>query len=241
MTGWTIPLKQQREYLEACERCGTDDQEFRTFRTKPPIHAICGHIGFSDGQEYLDALVKESRIPLWAMNSIVDIDCLGEPVRCTFGNIAVSPTAFRYLYVVSGLLSLPRELSPLSIIELGGGYGGLAAIAYKFMDIDDYSIVDFHEVGLLQRAYLKRCDIVVKTIRSETFECHLKESYDLFISNYAFDELTEESQERYMEIVKRCRHGYVTVNQGKNKLRELLPCTETYIEPGECHPEVMRW
>ena len=243
MTGWILPHETQKGYLEACQRAATDDESFSEFRSKPPLLSIWGHIQGDEGQEYFDAIIAEGHIARWAMDEIVEMNNIGSPHVFSCDGMILSPTAFRYLYVVSGLMSLPKQSAPLSIIEVGGGYGGLAATAKKFLDVEDYTIVDFHEAGLLQQRYLRECDIDdVTTLRAETFECHLKDKYDVFISNYSLDEFNEPTQERYIQhVVSRCRHGYVTVNIDKDRLRDLLPCTDSYPEPGNCHPEVMRW
>ncbi len=241
MTGWVVPIEHQKEYLAACEQAATDDSLFKSFRQHPALHRVWGHIHRQDGQDYLDAILKAGFIPKWSMMDLVEMNDIGNPTTENFDGVTVSPTMFRYLYVISELIDL-RLSAPLSVIEVGGGYGGLAATAFKFLDIEDYTIIDFHETCMLQNRFLNECDVKnVTTLRSETFECHLNDRYDLFISNYAFDEFSNETQDRYMRVVNRCSHGYVTVARNKDRVRNMLPTTRQYPEPWHCHPEVMRW
>jgi len=142
MTGWILTYEKQKEYLKTCELAATDDDYFSIFRSKSPLLEIWGHIVASEGLEYFDAIVKEGRIARWEMDEIVEINNIGSPTVFTCDGMTLSPTAFRYLYVVSGLMGLPKQSEPLSVIEVGGGYGGLAATAKKFLDIEDYTIVD---------------------------------------------------------------------------------------------------
>ena len=100
-------------------------------------------------------------------------------------------------------------LDGLRIVEIGGGYGGLAMLINKCRPAC-YHIIDLPEVCELQRRYLAGSQV-------ECFTEPTGQDYDLVISNYALSEIPD--NKLYIdEVLRRSKHGYITCNTDLVKL-----------------------
>jgi len=79
-----------------------------------------------------------------------------------------------------------------SIVELGGGYGNMARLAYKLGFQGRYNIIDLPEFALLQDYYLSHHDITAQ--HSPYTEC------DLFIATWSLSEIPLEQRKPYEHI-----------------------------------------
>lgn len=121
--------------------------------------------------------------------------------------IVTSPSNLRYIYHSLLILKYIKEssLDNLNIIEIGGGYGGLAffinKLAYIFdIKICSYTIFDLLEASNLQTKYLDALKIDnTKCYQINNFENLKKDSF--LISNYAFSEISLELQKEYTEKI----------------------------------------
>lgn len=64
-----------------------------------------------------------------------------------------------YLYIINNYLNIfiPNEITHL--IEVGGGYGNLARLCRSYGYCGKYSIIDFPEMNVIQKTYLKHNSI----------------------------------------------------------------------------------
>lgn len=120
------------------------------------------HVQEHVGREYAKALARE---PDWgAIRTIChDNDRLGNAEKFfiyPFG--MVSPTTLRYLHHAVLVLKRLKTAghSKVSIVEIGGGYGGLAYVfrrlaAHREVEVLSYTIIDLPEPRRLQQAYLQ--------------------------------------------------------------------------------------
>lgn len=74
-----------------------------------------------------------------------------------------------------------------SIIEFGGGYGGMCNLIRKMGFTGDYTIYDFQELNLLQKYYLEKEEKMEKTILTDNFSVFDKK-YDLLIATWSLSE-----------------------------------------------------
>lgn len=125
------------------------------------------------------------------------------------------------------------------IVEIGGGYGGLAAVVAA--ECDAYEIVDLPEARRLQNAYLARQEIQLTTVGGP---------FDLLVSCYAFSELVPEVQREYAAAyLARADAGYMICNflggsLSPAQLLALAPKGARYeAERPQSHPDnlVMIW
>ena len=121
-------------------------------------------------------------------------------------NRTFSPTTLRYIHVLSELDKV-FDLSKIkSIGEIGGGYGGQAAVLLRFLRGPvDYHIFDLPEPKALAIRFLSRLGYEL------SFQKHAE--LDLLISNYAFSELNSSVQQAYFDdVVVKARQVYMVYN-----------------------------
>jgi len=144
-------------------------------------------------------------------------DSVGAPPKCKIGDVTASATAVRQLYyLIKALLLCPTM--PKSIIEFGGGFGCLAALAIEITGCARYTIYDLPHVGELQRQYLDNTGVnrVYDTFCPCDSELPIS-NYDLAISTWAFNELDIETAELYKPLIQASSHGFVAGHWIGNK------------------------
>lgn len=248
---WRVNQFHKRGWLSACEACATNDHLFAEFRRNSqiiPIVASEQHDPVLDHRRahayYQLVMEAASNMPKWG--AIHTMDRIGGPLWWKFDDHLISREMLRYLHTYQDIAKRLTITPQPRIIELGGGFGGQAAIfnwaATNLNTLVDYTIVDYHEVGLLQKRYCKECLFSPTLLTTENFDCKMLPEYDLFISNYALDELPEWQQRHYLQIAERCRQGYITANCEPERLFGLFPVREqTQEHPSIGSATVMWW
>ena len=98
-----------------------------------------------------------------------------------------------------------------SIVEIGGGYGGLCKVMSSFVKFDQFLLIDLEECNLLSRRYLSHFNL--PTFSHTPEEIEVEENFDLFISNYALSECNRETQLMYIDkFVKISNKFYIKHN-----------------------------
>lgn len=151
-------------------------------------------------------------------------DLYGKTIKYLYNDFTeCSPTNLRYILNSFQILKYinSNNLSNLNIIEIGGGYGGLAFYILKISPIFDievktYSIFDLFEASQLQKRYLH-------ALKVNNFQClqidnHQNlETNSFLISNFAYSEIPSELQKQYTEKIINpfTSHGFLTWNHSK--------------------------
>jgi len=177
---------------------------------------ILEHLGYKEGKEYLERIEylisKEDAVRLVALN--VANDLFGSPITFNYRDYGyVSPTTLRYISTALEIANHFEVSSSTSIVEIGCGYGGQAAVVSRTFGVKDYTFFDLPQVLDLINRYLQVIEpgLVVKR---GNFGQKTK-SWDLAISNYAFSELSRDLQLNYLEeILTKCKSGFMTMNSG---------------------------
>ena len=152
-------------------------------------------------------------------------DRYGMPITMSFDEFGVtcSTSNFRYLYHALLVLSdIQRDGRPVVVVELGGGYGGLAlyvqALQHHFDDlIQRYIIIDLPEAAALVEAHCRAIELpvaVVNGLDSESIDVTLPQVGPLFfVSCYGFAEFDVATQAWYEDqVIRRCEHGFLAWN-----------------------------
>jgi putative sugar O-methyltransferase len=134
-----------------------------------------------------------------------------------------SPNVYKYLYELMELRSSFGDpegfLKSWNILEVGGGYGGLATTVGHFYGdvVGDYNVVDLAPVCKLQRKYL---DAIGSSI-TDKFKCIPStergalegKDIDLFISFFSISEQKKEVVDFYFkEYASKSKRGYLQLN-----------------------------
>ena len=219
------------------------NQPLTTFKAAPEYQYMLEHTNEAAGLRYLELLQRHS---ILTNDEILEFcawnDSLGgsNTIQTSIGS--VTPSSLRYLYHAHLSLThlskvnthaISSSEAPIEhLVEIGGGYGGLAlAIGYlstrmnrgESWKIKTYNIVDLPNIIKLQRKYIDSVlamksdtqpfpfPIVVHS--SEFYGDTIRESPLFCISNYCFSEISNINQKRYLAtLFPSVKAGFMTWN-----------------------------
>jgi hypothetical protein len=200
-----------------------DTPDFDSFKINPSYSYMLEH-----DADPRQCFISEAHINV-ALNTVTidDIkefcamnDSVGSPELCQFSHgITSSCGSLRYVgHSILILTHFSKFSNEIDIVEIGGGYGGLAAAMYFFapkmnMKVNSYAIIDLPSPLKLQAKYLEKLGVTgVKFSDAYLYGNDLKDNLFL-ISNYAFSELSEGMRKSYEGILfPKVRHGYIIWN-----------------------------
>jgi len=232
--GWRAEEQLAIDYVQACEKAATDDEFFNNFKSRREIQIIFEHVPGWLGEKYLENVLYNNSIILdKADEFILANDSYGSPRKSQYlkYNInAMSPTTARYMKVLSDLFGLYGSLDNMNIVEIGGGYGGLALVISKMFKFSNYYDVDLDAPTKLATKYCSLTGVdnfhVVTPSELEKLE---DVEIDLLISNYAFSECNYETQDVYIEkILSKAKRGYITHNTSPERIERTKSVIENY-------------
>ena len=206
---WTLQDEAATPYLNVCNYAANSDEFFKQFKSHPAYRHVLEHVSFEEGQQYL----KEIDIDyLDKLEEVKENDSLGSPVIYEYPSVGeISPTTIRYIKNTSDIINKFGN-SFDSIVEIGGGYGGLCKVLSSFIKFEQYLLLDLEECNLLSRKYLSHFNLPTLSYRSEEID-EIDENFDLLISNYAFSECHKEIQQDYIErFIKKSNNFYIMHN-----------------------------
>ena len=206
---WTLQDEAATPYLNVCNYAANSDEFFKQFKSHPAYRHVLEHVSFEEGQQYL----KEIDIDyLDKLEEVKENDSLGSPVIYEYPSVGeISPTTIRYIKNTSDIIN-KFGTSFDSIVEIGGGYGGLCKVLSSFIKFEQYLLLDLEECNLLSRKYLSHFNLPTLSYRSEEID-EIDENFDLLISNYAFSECHKEVQQDYIKrFIKKSNNFYIMHN-----------------------------
>jgi putative sugar O-methyltransferase len=225
-------------YVEQVRKLLGDEALLSNFRRKYDYREILEHVSFSLGKQYLD-LIELSMPNSYNQLLLENLrnDSFGNPYRYKYSErLCISPTTLRYIYTaidIERTLGLGRNES---VVEIGVGYGGQAAVLESLYKVSNYDAFDLPEVISLANVYLKKIN---SKIHFDSRDIHIAQDkvWDIVISNYAFSELNKDLQIRYLDtILRKTSRGYMIMNSGRlnvsgrstsklsvNEIAEFLP------------------
>lgn len=198
-----------QRYNHFCEKAATDEVVFSTFRQNEVYQEILEHFSYEQGLTYLNQLKKYApslleKIELFKTNDdfggadIYHYDVIGH----------ISPSTLHYIRQLAYLENCFGNLDGLHLVEIGGGYGGLAKLVMDAFDIASYTIFDLPEVNQLTAKYLgKFGNKYLDQIIFGNLEEVKQQSYDICVSDCAFTECIPAVQDQYLEKVIRYANG----------------------------------
>lgn len=207
-------VSQNTTYPDVCLKASIDDSVFNKFKTLPEYTQILEHATFEFGKKYIENIKKDNPHLLEEpyISKFKENDSIGSAIVYEYeGGLLISPNTLKYINFLSDLILIFGNLDGFKIAEVGGGYGGQCKIITDYFKIKDYHIVDLPEVNELSKKYLNK--LGVKNFRVSDSEQLVKEEYDLFISDYAFTELSRGLQNHYKyNIIDGSKNGYMHCN-----------------------------
>lgn len=211
--GQNSSFSDNSEYLSIVKLASENDEVFKKFRANRQYRKILEHVTKSLGHKYLEEVYALDLECNKLFDSVSPIDRLGSPLRYKFANFGrLSPTTIRYVYVHLNLKRFFGNLENKKVIEIGGGFGGQAAVSTYLTPNLKWSIYDLPEVSQLQSKFMRTANPNASIAYLSGIK--IKEnSGDILISNYALSEVSRKLQLEYIsKVVCNCSKGYMAWN-----------------------------
>jgi hypothetical protein len=192
-------------YQNLCLAFASDDKLFANFRNEKIFRDMYEHVTYEQGLVYIDEAKKSFR-EVFEHIELLANDRVGNPIKEYYEELGfeVAPTTLRYLKVLADLIKLFGSLDGMDIVEIGAGYGGQCRMIHQMFTPKSYTIIDIPEAAKLIERYLREFAVYPKAQFKH---------YDLFISNYAFTEVSRVYQDMYKEkFIDKSDRGYITCN-----------------------------
>lgn len=206
-------VSDESSYLQIIRSASSNDEYFDKFRSNREYRQILEHVSKSQGKEYLREIKTNVKELGRHLDRIQFLNTCGTPLVYFYNRLGLlSPTTLRYFKVYEELLRMFPNLSQMNIAEIGGGFGGQAAVIKRMSGFKSYTIYDLPEVHKLQSKFL-----LANNLGDGVFYADGREApegkFDLIISNYAISELVPNLQRIYFEhVVRSSPSGYLTWN-----------------------------
>lgn len=205
---WTLQDSAVIPYLQVCHSASVDSNIFSNFKSNVAYRHVLEHVSEEEGQKYLDEICINYQDKL---EEIKQNDTIGNPMMFNYPDVGmISPTTIRYIKNTSDIIN-KFGTNIKSIVEIGGGYGGLCKVFSSFVKFENYLLIDLEECNELSRRYLSNFNLPTMSYRSEEIE--VNDNFDLLISNYALSECNRETQIEYIKkFVKKSDKFYIMHN-----------------------------
>ena len=205
------------------------DKDDWYFKSHPRYRDILEHVSPVQGEQFL-ATIKEkySNFYITHKEYLIELctqnDLYGKTFKAKHNDFTeCSPSNLRYILHSLLVLEYLKSMSMknIDIVEIGGGYGGLAFFINRLaplvnLKINSYTVFDLLEATQLTKKYLKALGTKIEISQLNT--CNTLTEGSFLISNYALSEISPAIQEEYVEqILNRfITHGFLTWNGGHN-------------------------
>lgn len=198
-----------------------------TFKGHPACRQFIETVTQEQGDAYFRLL---SQRPDWATleplvrRTVDENDALGQPILLpSLLGLVCAPTNLRYAWQACTLADHIRalELEAADVLELGGGYGGLALYLYRLFPeiLWSHSIVDLPEAGDIQYVFCRQFAVPVQVVDGPDAIAlrqavnGTKRARRVFVSCYGFGEFPPAWRLWYADrLARHCPHGFVLWN-----------------------------
>lgn len=207
------------------------------WKQDPDVNEMLEHLQRDHASVYLESIrLKLSDTQIETI--VARNDAYGGARVENIDGIRSSPSSIRYLAHSLEICAqiLKKGLSNVTLVEIGGGYGGLAVIlsevsAIMNISIQKYIIYDLPGVVALQQHYLAQFTLPFPVIWKDAGCCgsDLESSPNLFlVSNYCLSEISNNDRQQYLcNLLPKIDGAYFAWNWAS---REGLP-VEAEIQP----------
>lgn len=202
-------------YPEFCYFASRHEDAFKNFKRHPVYTRVVEYMSPEVGQACFEYILKNMSFTEDDWLFFLKNDSLGNPFISEYNHegsmIIGSPTTLRYVKVLVDLVKLFDVNRIKTVTEVGVGYGGQCRILMNALPIERYNLVDLPEVLALTEKFLTALNVAGDVRYLDGTHLYHDAPCDLFISDYAFSELTKPVQDMYLEkIISKAKAGYVT-------------------------------
>lgn len=196
-----------------CQIAALSPSAFADFRSTHTCCQIIESVSQAQGIQYLQKILEQNPDFLAYKEQFAKGDLIGKPKTYFFPEIGhLSPTTLRYIKIASDLKKHFGSLEQMTIVEIGGAYGGQCKVNTDIFQYKQYIIIDLPGPLALTKKFLEKAG--VKNIIYLTPNDPLPtQEIDLLISNFSYSELYEPARKHYLEnIITHAKRGYMICN-----------------------------
>lgn len=222
---WTVEATTTgQQYLNVCHDSSTKFEYFMTFRSNSAYCRVITPGKKEDGQKIIDR-IKNNKLFIKNLDKFRMNDLLGSPGVYKYGKYGYfSPSTLRHVNTLYELME-KFTLDNMSIIEFGGGYGGLCHVMSKTIKWKEYTFVEIEKPLELAKKCFLNANLNINAVLPDDI-VKKDNKYDLFISEYGFCELNDEGIDKYICLLENSKNAYLVMNLWdkvkKEKLKERL-------------------
>jgi len=215
---WEIDQQIADGYLDACSEA-VDDENFDNFKQDSRYRYILEG-GTKDTFDYFLNKIKTidnnsiffDNLELFRRNDLYGNPDLYEDYE--IGKFSL--TTLKYAYNALEIVDYVKDSSPNKIVEIGGGYGGLAVILGGILNFSEYTLVDLPETCKLIDKYISNYDYLkdrIKSISCFEIDGFDFQNTDLTIAINSLSECSTDFQMKYFDkIVSKSKYSYIIRN-----------------------------
>jgi putative sugar O-methyltransferase len=207
-------------YQRICRMAIDSEEIFQNFKQIRDYTSVLEHVTIDMGYRYAQAItqsVQRPKIRALLQEHIENFrknDAIGSPLVHNYPELGLfSPTTLRY--IKTGIdIYINFDLNGMSVVEIGGGYGGQCLILSQIFKLKSYTILDLPGSVDLQQKYLQRHGIGnTQSLTLDEFQQNSNTRFDFVLSNYALSEIAKGVAARYLDsIVDPTPNGYFQCN-----------------------------
>jgi hypothetical protein len=218
-------FERDRTYIEYCNYIKTliATKELSIFKCNSNYTHVLEHVNYEQGQQYYNLIKNEFNTPDMIILEFCNLnDKIGNPKQFDYSFGKSSPTSLRYIYHTLLTISHISKIgqNSIKIIEIGGGYGGLAFALQHFcqffgISIESYTMIDLTEPVALQELYLSKvADISkFKFYNADNYGKEIEGNNYYLLSMYSLGEIAVERQLLYFNtLLPKVSHGFLVWN-----------------------------
>ena len=220
--GWhTPPSMVMEKYIEAITLFLNDEQAFESFRTHKDYTTILSGQDKIIGDCSLRLAQRDSRVYFLFLSHLKKIkknDLIGKPIIHDYGKPThIAADTVKYGYNASFIKHKIKDAPINKVVEIGGGYGAMAAILHNFIDFNSYTIIDLPSVVKLCKKYLDHFphvrDKMVYIGCDQVDEIKKIGPIDLLVADSSMSECDVETIKFYSEhLIDKSNYTYLVHN-----------------------------
>ena len=220
--GWSTPPDDcVKNYINKCKLFVKEEELFNNFKRDEDYTKVLEGSSRIVGDMAVGRIYSNPHYIPWVFENLKNFkenDIYGNPVLYEYKNFGkISVGTLKYISNAADIKNSLSDEKIKTIVEVGGGYGGLCKILYHMVGFEKYILIDLPSVIELCKKYLDNFSELkdkITYISCDKFK-DIKEmvNIDLFISDAAMAECDRETQTDYAnKIIRKSKFAHIVYN-----------------------------
>ena len=209
---WLVPHASRKMWSDDCRNAVASESAFRQFRCLPGIRRVTENKPTKHAAALWQYVQDQCPQLCCFYPFLQKIDAIGSPLMADIDlERRLAPTTVGNFADLAALNLCFGSLTGMNIVEIGAGYGSLAAMIAHVHKPASYVIYDIPEAIALQQKFLSA--VGAKGVVHCTGMAPIRDQWDLVISDCALSELDPPTRNQYAELLlSRSLRGWIHWN-----------------------------